>query len=135
MWTFNGHNPWFVHITILFRLLPVLHKHIYIILYRYVSYTFQHTQQEKFSRKNYIQKISTYESEFSDSVSLSSLRCDFHFLYLSMRSTRYEFFFALRMNGNLSSSLAVGLCNTTYNKYKMFVFRKCLLTDTAMTIH
>lgn len=53
----------------------------------------------------------TYESEFSDSVSLSSLRCAFHFLYLSIRSIRYEFFFAFLMNWNFSSSFAVGLCN------------------------
>lgn len=53
--------------------------------------------------------METYESEFSLSVSDSSLLCDFHFLYLSMRSIRYEFFFAFLMNWNFNSSFAVGL--------------------------
>lgn len=57
----------------------------------------------------------TYESEFSDSVSLSSLLCDFHFLYLSIKSIRYEFFLAFLMNGNFNNSLAVGLCNIKNN--------------------
>lgn len=56
----------------------------------------------------------THESEFSLSVSDSSLRCDFHFLYLSIRSIRYEFFFAFLMNWNFSSSFAVGLCTDIY---------------------
>lgn len=51
----------------------------------------------------------THESEFSDSVSLSSFLVHFHFLYLSIRSIRYEFFFAFLMKANLSSSFAVGL--------------------------
>jgi len=58
----------------------------------------------------------THESEFSLSVSDSSLRCDFHFLYLSIRSIRYEFFFAFLINWNFSSSFAVGLCARTQKK-------------------
>lgn len=54
-----------------------------------------------------------YESECSDSVSLSSFRVHFHFLYLSIRSIKYEFFFAFLINGYLSNSLAVGLCKIT----------------------
>lgn len=50
----------------------------------------------------------THLSEFSDSVSLSSFLCDFHFLYLSIKSIRYEFFFAFLMNGNFNNSFAVG---------------------------
>lgn len=53
--------------------------------------------------------IATHESEFSDSVSLSSLRWVLHFLYLSIRSTKYEFFLAFLMKGNRSKSFAVGL--------------------------
>lgn len=58
----------------------------------------------------------TYESEFSDSVSLSSFLVHLHFLYLSMRSMRYEFFLAFLMNGYFNSSLAVGLCIKCVNK-------------------
>lgn len=58
----------------------------------------------------------THESEFSLSVSDSSLRCDFHFLYLSIRSIRYEFFFAFLINWNFSSSFAVGLYTRTNTK-------------------
>lgn len=86
-------------------------------------------------------KIETYESEFSLSVSDSSLRCDFHFLYLSMRSIRYEFFFAFLMNWNFSSSFAVGLWiarierviirNGAYDENKSDYWRLNLLRDVS----
>jgi len=65
----------------------------------------------------------THESEFSLSVSDSSLRCDFHFLYLSIRSIRYEFFFAFLINWNFSSSFAVGLCARTQKSQRLQINR------------
>lgn len=53
----------------------------------------------------------TYSSFSSpELLSSSSLHFCFQFLYLSINSTRYEFFFAVRIHLCFKSSFAVGLC-------------------------
>lgn len=83
-----------------------------------VAFTFARKRDGSINRRD------THESEFSLSVSDSSLRCDFHFLYLSIRSIRYEFFFAFRINWNFSNSFAVGLCTNAQRWTKMYILNQ-----------
>jgi hypothetical protein len=51
----------------------------------------------------------TYESDASESLSLgAALPVTFNRLYFSIKSIKYEFFLAFRMNGNFKSSFADG---------------------------